>query len=108
MGGVPLHTRHISLAVRRLSGALALPDHFPKAVHRGVVCIVQGVKPVGQQLDRLAYAAWLVDAALLGDGQVHGQMQKRIAFAFFGLAHGEQGSIQVGQVSMVFGVLVNP
>ena len=40
---------------------------------------VQVAAPRGQQLDRLANAARLVDAALLADRLMHRQVQKRVA-----------------------------
>ncbi len=69
---------------------------------------VQGIAPVREQLHRLANAARLVNAALLADGQVHGQVQKRIVLAGLGIVHAAQGSVHIGQLRVVFGVLVNP
>ena len=75
--GVALHTGHVRRAIGRASTALAVLQHPPQALHGVVVGLVQRVVPVGQQLDRLPDTAWLVDAALLCDGQMHGQMQER-------------------------------
>ncbi len=82
--------------------------HATQAFHGLVVGIVQGVEPVGQQLDCLTNASGLVDAALLADRQVHRQVQKRILPVRVGCVHVGQRSIDVGQFGVVFGVFVNP
>ena len=106
--GEALHTGQVAVAVRRLASALAFPDHVAQAFHHLVVGIVQGVTPVCQQLDCLADAARLVNTALLGDRQMHGQMQKAVALAVIDCAHAGQRAVQVSQLGMVFGVLVDP
>ena len=63
---------------------------------------------MGEQLHRLAYAAWLVDAALLADGQVHGQVQKRVAAPGLAGLHGGQCGIHIGKFGVVLRVLVHP
>lgn len=39
---------------------------------------------------------------------MHRQVQKRIASRFAGIGHLPQGDLHVGQIAMVFRVLVNP
>ena len=69
---------------------------------------VQVASAGSQQFNRLANAAWLVDAALLGNGQMHGQVQERVGFVVVCVDHFEQGCIHVLQVGMVFGVFGYP
>jgi hypothetical protein len=105
---VALHALNVGGAVRRASGALAFPDHFSQAVHRRVMRFVQRVAPGRQQFDGLADAAWLVNRALLADGQVHRQVQKRVRFAAVHVIHFFQRRFNVGKIGVVFGVLVYP
>ena len=51
----------------RLAIALAVPKHLSQTFHGDVMRIVQRVTPVREQFNRLADAAWLVNAALFGD-----------------------------------------
>ena len=106
--GVALHAGHVRCAIGRAPTALAVLQHPAQALHGIVMGLVQGVVPVGQQLDRLPDAAWLVDAALLRDGEMHGQMQECVAPSLLQGAHGCQGGVQIGEVAGVFGVLVHP
>ena len=106
--GVALHTGHVRRAIGCAPTALAVLQHSAQALHGLVMGLVQGVVPMGQQLDRLPDAAGLVDAALLRDGEMHRQMQECVATSVLRHAHGGQGSIQVGEVAGVFGVLIHP
>ena len=103
-----LDTVNISRTIWRVACTLAFPHHLPKTVHRFVMRIVQGVAPGGQQFNRLANAAWLVNRALLADGQVHRQVQKRIRLAALHVVHLCQCRICIGKIGMVFGMLRNP
>jgi hypothetical protein len=103
-----LHAPYIDVAIGGASGTLALPNHLAQAIHGFVVSGVQGVTAVGQHLYGLPNAAGLVNAALLADGQVHGQMEERIALTFIDLLHGSQGCIDIGQLCVVLRVIVNP
>jgi len=73
-----------------------------------VVGVVQRVEPVRQQFDCLAYATRLIDAALLGDRQMHRQVQKSVVLSVSALAKRRQRRINIGQRCVVFGVLVHP
>ena len=73
-----------------------------------MVCVMKRVAPVGQQFNRLANSPGLVNAALLADGQVHGQVQKRIALSLRVGIHLTQGRIHIGEFCVVFGMLGNP
>ena len=68
---MPLHAVNVDLAIRHFAGSLAFKNHATQAFHRGVMSLVQGLLFVTQQFNGLANAAWLVNAALLADGQVH-------------------------------------
>lgn len=103
-----LYTIDIGVAIGWTARALALPNHLAQAVHGLMMRIVQRVAPGGQQLHGLAYAAWLVDGALLTDRQVHGQMQEGIGSAAFHVVLFFKRSVRVHKVGMVFGVLVQP
>jgi hypothetical protein len=63
---------------------------------------------VGEEFDRLANAARLVNAALLADGQVHGKMQERVGAPILNLGHGGQRSVHVLKVLRVLRVLIHP
>lgn len=106
--GVSLHTGHVRCAIWRAPTALAVLQHTAQALHGIVVGMVQRVMAMGQQLDRLPDATRLVNAALLRNGQMHGQMQKRVTASRLLRADGGQGRVQVGEVARVFGVLVHP
>lgn len=69
---------------------------------------MQIAAPCGEQLHSLANAARLVDAALLADGQGHGQMQKRIGFAINYFVHRDQRCMNIAEYRMVLWVLRNP
>ena len=69
---------------------------------------VQRVAPGRQQFDGLADAAWLVNRALLADGQVHRQVQERVRFAAVHVVHFFQRRFNVRKIGVVFGVLVYP
>ncbi len=73
-----------------------------------MVRVVQRIAPCGQQLHRLANAAWLINAALLADGQVHGEVQKRVGAIRRGFLQLGQRLLQVGKLGVVLRVLVNP
>jgi len=68
-------------------------NHSAEALHGGVMRLVQGVLFVGEQFYSLSDAPGLVNAALFADGQVHGQMQKRIFLGGICVQHAGQGSI---------------
>lgn len=74
-----------------------------------MVCQMQGIALAAEQFNRLANAAWLVNAALFTERQMHGQVQERIDTTAIGrCVHGPQGGIQIGKISGVFGVQVQP
>jgi hypothetical protein len=109
-----LHRFHVRLAIGRATGALAFPDHLAQALHGDMVGIMQGVQPRCEQLNRLPYTTGLVYGALLADGQMHGQMQKRVGFAGFPggaivrLFQFEQCSIHIAEISVVLRVFIHP
>ena len=105
---VLLHAGDVGVAIGWATGALTFPNHLAQAIHGLVVGQVQRIAAVRQQLHRLPDAPGLINAALLADGQVHGQVQERVALAFFSVLHGGQGGVDIGQIGVVFGVLVNP
>jgi len=76
--------------------------------HSVVVRVMQRVFFRGEQFDRLADAARLVDRALFADRQMHRQVQKRIRLAAFNVVHGGQRSAGIGEVEVVLRVLVDP
>ena len=79
--GSALHRINISLTVWWSSVALALPQHGSQAFHHLMLSVMQIGSFGGEQLYRLSNALGLVDGTLLADGQMHGQMQKRVALA---------------------------
>jgi hypothetical protein len=93
---VPLHAVNVNIAIWHFSCALALKNHAPQAFHGGVVRLVQRLFFVTQQFNSLANAAWLVNAALLADGQVHGKVQKRVVPSGVHIEHGGQSGIDIG------------
>ena len=103
-----LHAGDIGIPIGRTTGALAFPQHLSQAFHRVVVRAVQGIALVREQLHRLADAARLVNRALLADGQMHGQVQKRVGAALAAVIDRRHGRIGIAQVGVVFGMLVNP
>ena len=103
-----LHTVNVSRTIRRAACPLAFPHHLSQTVHRFMMRIVQGVKSCCQQLNRLANAAWLVDRALFADGQMHGQVQKRICFTALHVIHLFKCHVCISEVGMVFRMLSNP
>jgi len=108
LGGVPLNAVNVDIAVRHAARALTFENHATQAFHGGMVRLVQGLSFVAQQFHRLPNAAGLVNAALLADGQMHGQVQKGVFFGGVNLQHAGQGGVYVGQFGMVLGVLVDP
>ncbi|MNY44705.1 hypothetical protein D3C86_1797550 [compost metagenome] len=73
-----------------------------------MVGLVQRVEAAREQLHGLAYAARLVDAALLADRQMHGQVQERIGAARRLVVVARHGGVGIGEVVKVLGVLGNP
>ena len=73
-----------------------------------MVGIVQPVQAPRQQFHRLADAAWLVNAALLADRQVHRQVQKRVGALGLQVVIAGDGRLGVGQFGVELGVLGNP
>ena len=69
-----LHAVNVNLTIGHATRALAFVNHAAEALHGGVMRLVQGFPFVGEQFHRLTDAPGLVNAALLADGQVHGQM----------------------------------
>jgi hypothetical protein len=114
-GGAALHASHVGVSVGRLAAALGVINHLAQALHGCMVGFVQAIKTGREQFYRLADATRLVDAALLADRQVHGQMQKRPGvlrglggFAGLFCRQPSQRRVNVGQFGMVFGVLGDP
>jgi hypothetical protein len=108
LGGVFLDAVDVHIAIRHAARALTFVNHAAQAFHGGVMGLVQGVAFVGEQFHGLANAARLVNAALLANRQVHGQMQKRILSGGINIEHAGQGRIHVRELGVVLGVLVNP
>ena len=106
--GVSLHTGNVARSVWHDAAGLAVLQHPPQALHHFMVGMVQRVASVGKQFDRLADASRLIDAALLRDGQVHRQVQKRIFTASVRRADGAQGGIKIGKIGSILRVLVHP
>ena len=98
----------VALAVKRLAQALGLPDHLAQGLHHLVMGLVQRRTMAGEPFHRSADAARLVDADLLGDGQVHRQVQERVGAPFLHVEDSGHGRIHVGQVGVVFRVLADP
>ena len=61
-----------------------------------------------QQLNRLSDASWLINRALLADGHMHGQVQKRVALPILASEPLRQRVGHIMQDGLVFGVLRNP
>jgi len=76
--GSPLHTGDVGIAIRRSPRLLRFPEHGAQALHRRVVRSVQRAQSGAEQFHGLSDAARLIDAALLADRQVHGQVQEGI------------------------------
>ena len=70
--------------------------------------IVQRIEPRSQQLHRLTNATGLVDAALLAQAEMHAQMQERVGLAQLFGADCEERGVDIAQISVVLGVLINP
>jgi hypothetical protein len=90
-----LYAIDVRIAIRHAARTLAFINHAAQAFHGGMVRFVQGVSLVREQLHGLANTSGLVNAALLADGQVHGQMQKRIFFGGVNVQHAGQCRINV-------------
>ena len=71
MRGVTLHAGDVGITIGHAARTLTFMHHATQAFHGLMVCIVQGVESVGQQLHSLADATRLVNAALFADRQVH-------------------------------------
>ena len=69
---------------------------------------MQRVQPVGQPLNGRLDAPRLIDADLLGDGQVHGQVQKGIGAPLLDRVNGRDGGVYVREIRMVFRMLDDP
>ncbi len=70
--------------------------------------LVQRLPLVAQQFNRLPNAPWLVNAALLANGEVHREVQKWIFAGRVNVLHGCQRRIHIGQFCVVFRVFFNP
>ena len=112
LGSIPrsaaLDAVDVGCAVRRATCALAFPHHLAQAFHCFMVRIVQRIALGGQQLNSLPDAAWLVDRALLADGQVHRQVQKWIGFTAFNVVHLVKCRRCVRKIRVVFGMFGQP
>ncbi len=73
-----------------------------------MVGVVKRIAPVGEQFNGLAYSTGLVNAALLTDGQVHGEVQKGIAVPLAAGVNLYQGSIHIGEICVVLRMLGDP
>jgi uncharacterized protein (UPF0332 family) len=67
LGSVPLHAFNVNIAVWHFACALTLKNHASQAFHGGVMRLMQRLFFVTQQLNGLANAARLVNAALFTD-----------------------------------------
>ena len=76
-----LHRINIRLTIRWSSAALAFPQHGSQTFHHLMLRSMQIGSLGGEQLHRLSNALGLIDRTLLADGQMHGQMQKRVTLA---------------------------
>jgi len=88
--------------------ALAVGQHLAQAFHGFVVGGVQVRAALGQQFHGLADATRLVDAALLADGQVHGQVQEGVGAVRLQVVVALHGGVHVVQFREVLGVLRDP
>jgi hypothetical protein len=62
--------------------SLAFPQHDTQAFHDFMMCVVPISLFGSEQVHGLSNAPGLIDGTLLADGQVHGQMQKRVGLTF--------------------------
>ncbi len=108
LGGAPLHSVDVGVAIGGAAAALAFPNHLAQGLHGFVMRAVQGVAFGAEQLYRLTDASRLVNRALLAHRQVHGQMQKGVGLAVFHVIHACERCIDIGKVSVVFRVLGHP
>ena len=88
----------------RRAGALRLPHHLAQHFHDLVQGGVLVAAPGGQARHCRADAGWLIHLHLLGDGQVHGQVQEGVAATFLDRVVARQGGVEVGEVAVVFGM----
>jgi hypothetical protein len=86
---------------------LRVGEHLAQAFHDHVMRGVQIAAAVREQFYRVANAAWLVDAALFADRQVHRHVQKRVAAGAARRIYAGHGGIGIGKVGVPFGVLGN-
>ena len=73
-----------------------------------MVGVVKRIAPVGEQFNGLAYSTGLVNAALLTDGQVHGEVQKGIALSLDVGVDRCQGRLHIGEICVVLRMLGDP
>lgn len=106
--GMALHTRDVSRAVGHFSSHLTVLQHFPEALHHFMVCMVKRISTVRKQFHGLSDPARLVNAALFSDGQMHGQVQKRIFPTGLNVGHGAQRCIDVRKITGILRVFVHP
>ena len=102
------HALQVALAVGRQPAALRGPDHLAQALHHLVLRLVRRAALRRQQLEGLLDAARLVDRHLLGDRQVHGQVQERVGAAALDVVDRRQRGLEVVELGVVLGVLGDP
>ena len=98
----------VVLAVRNAGTALRLPEHLTQALHGLMRGFVRRPGALGQLLKAVANSRRLINRELLGDGQMHGQMQKGIACRAVRIETKRHSLIGVGQQVLIFGMLIDP
>lgn len=96
----------VGVAVERRTQALSLPYHLAQAFHDFMGGLVR-VAAADQALVRRADAARMVDRQLLGDRQVHGQVQEWVGAAVLDRVLGGHG-LGAFEVAVVLGMFEDP
>ena len=94
----------IPIGVKRTALALGTPERFAQTLKDGVFSLVH-VKTGTQLVVGGANSRRLIDADLIGDGQVQGEMKKGVHLSAFRSEFLLNGGLQVFQQGVVFRML---
>lgn len=96
----------IGIGIKFASRALCIPDCFAEAFEKGVFGFMD-IEACTQGFVGGADACWLVDADLVGDGQMQREMEKGVHLAAFRRELLHHRRVRIFQQGVVFGMVHN-
>lgn len=94
--------------IRRVTTSLGLPEHFAETFHHLMGCSMVATQTICERLEMGTDPGRLVNRQLLGNRQMHREMEKGIACTVCAIKGTLERSLRIVERYVVLGMLGNP